>query len=312
MISTSRQLRDQEIKRVSDFYDWIRDDWLDISTDANGRNPGMLNFGYWKADTTNLCDAQIALIDKIFGWLQLPRTSNQPVGLEVGCGIGGAAVHLVRKMKVQLFCLDIVYKQLEIARERVIQEGVANFIFFQQGDGRSMPFASNTFDFSYCIESSFHYQDVPTFLSENLRVLKPGATAIIADITCKAPEAVRFRNGNFFYDFEVMQDWLQQVGFEIVALERIGSQVFSPLYAYQVAINTPGREKLRRYWRLVLKNYAELAAAGLMGYDIFVVRKPATHRSESTATSVSQNEAEKSSVSSDETSDPAQPDNTAR
>jgi hypothetical protein len=73
MISTSCQLSDQEIKRVSDFYDWIRDDWLDISTDANGRNPGMLNFGYWKADTTNLCDAQIALIDKIFGWLQLPR-----------------------------------------------------------------------------------------------------------------------------------------------------------------------------------------------------------------------------------------------
>lgn len=257
---------------VGDFYDWIRDDWLTISSDSAGRNPSMLNFGYWKTDTQCLCDAQIELLDKIFDWLQ--GVSATQTGLDIGCGIGGAAVRLVRDTNVQLVCLDLIDKHLAIARERAVREGVAERIRFQQGNSMAMPFESNTFDFSYCIESSFHYPDIPAFLAENLRVLKPGATAIIADITCETPEAVRFRQGNFFYGFDVMQAWLQQIGFDVVTVDRIGLQVFSPLYAYHLTLKTPGREKLRRYWRLVLKNYVDLVSAGRMGYDIFVVRKP--------------------------------------
>ena len=36
-----------------------------------------------------------------------------------------------------------------------------------------------SFDFSLCIESSFHYDDKETFFAENFRVLKPGGILLL-------------------------------------------------------------------------------------------------------------------------------------
>lgn len=257
---------------IGSFYDWIRDDWIAISSQSDGNNAGLLNFGLWENDVSNLFDAQMALHHRITR--RLGNLSADSRGLEIGCGIGGTAIRLTSDTEVRLTCLDLVEGQLAIARKRALLEGVGGKIEFRQGNSMAMPFLDGQFDFSYCIESSFHYPDVPAFLKENMRVLKPGAVGVIADITCERPEAIVFRQGNFFYSFQTMKDWLLDVGFEVLALDRLGENVFEPLYRYMCSLDSGKHDKLRRYWRLVLKNYAELAVKGEMGYDVFVVRKP--------------------------------------
>ncbi|MCX5875935.1 MAG: class I SAM-dependent methyltransferase [Deltaproteobacteria bacterium] len=262
--------------RVGDFYQWIREDWIAISADAQGNSPGLLNFGFWQPGTSNLFEAQMAMYDRIIGWLD--SLSPEWKGLEIGCGIGGTAVRLTAETGVGLTCLDLVGIQLDYARKRAREAGVTDKVDFKQGDAMAMDLPDNHYDFSYSMESTFHYPDVPAFLRENHRVLKPGARGVIADITCECPEAVMFREGNYFYGFDQMRNWLTAAGFELVAVDRIGDLVFGPLYRFMCSMASGSDPKLRRFWRLVLKNYSELAAQGQMGYDIFVVRKgPAVH-----------------------------------
>lgn len=257
--------------RVGDFYQWIREDWIAISADAEGNSPGLLNFGLWQPGTSNLFEAQMAMHERVIGWLG--TLSPGWSGLEIGCGIGGTAVRLAAETGVGLTCLDLVSTQLDYARKRAREAGVAEKIDFKQGDAMAMSLPDNHYDFSYSMESTFHYPDVPAFIRENFRVLKPGARGLIADITCECPEAVTFREGNYFYGFDHMRNWLTTAGFELVAVDRIGDLVFAPLYRFMCSTGSCADPKLRRFWRLVLKNYSELAAQGKMGYDIFVVRK---------------------------------------
>lgn len=258
---------------LAKFYDWARDDWVAISGQPDGRGAGALNFGYWDNNASDLYSAQMALHEKITR--HLGPLSPALEGLDIGCGIGGTAIRLARDTKARLIGLDLLDIHLTIARRRASAEAVSSNIEFNKGNSMAMPFQDSRFDFSYCIESSFHYPDHMAFLRENMRVLKPGAFGLIADITCERPEGIEFRDGNFFYGFQLMQDRLRDVGFEVTAVERIGDKVFEPLYRF-MRQQDPGEDRrLRNYWRFMLKNYVALAAKGEMGYDIFVFHKPA-------------------------------------
>ncbi|MFN7087837.1 MAG: SAM-dependent methyltransferase [Burkholderiales bacterium] len=259
------------VREVGDFYAWSRNYWMDLGRDAAGTASGMLNFGLWDAATVRMFDAQENLVRLVFERLGALPPGAQ--GLEIGCGIGGAAIRLARAREVRLTCMDLVPEQIAIARGLAEAAGVGGRIVFRQGSSMAMPFADASFDFSYCIESSFHYPDKPAFFRENHRVLKPGATALLADITCEDNSLVAFRKGNYFCAVEETRRLVREAGFAVVETVHIGERVFRPLLDYVEAYNAGRRDKLCRYWNVVLKNYAKLAAQGKMGYEIFVLRK---------------------------------------
>ena len=259
------------VQQVGDFYAWIRDYWTEMGRNENGACSGMLNFGLWEENTATMFDAEENLRKLIASCLgALPPGAR---GLDIGCGIGGAAIRLVQERDVALTCLDLIPAQLEIGRESARKAGVADRIEFRLGSSMDMPFRDGVFDFSYCMESSFHYPDKLAFFRENCRVLKPGAVAVVADITCEDNSLVTFRSGNYFLAVEELRKLMIESGFSVEDLIHIGDRVFTPLQAYVEKFSAGQRDKLRRYWNLVLKNYSTLSAQGKMGYEIFVLRK---------------------------------------
>jgi ubiquinone/menaquinone biosynthesis C-methylase UbiE len=277
MMNRNEMLRETEelktyIDEIGDFYAWIRDYWTDMARSEDGAESGMLNFGFWPDGVTTMHDAQHSLRRLVLDAIQ--PFAPEALGLEVGCGIGGAAVGTLLDYPVRLSCLDLVPAQIERARSLADQRGVADRAEFCVGSSMDMPFENCQFDFAYCLESSFHYPDKTKFFSELSRVLKPGAMTVIADITCEDNASVTFRRGNHFSGIEEMKQLMTVAGFQIEQVIRIGNQVFVPLHQFVEAYSQGRRGKLYRYWNLVLRNYRVLATQGLMGYDIFIGRKP--------------------------------------
>ena len=76
---------------------------------------------------------------------------------------------------------DATPEMLEKARRRCDGAGLANIIF-QQGDAEALPFADGTFDGVVNRIAIHHFADPGRALAEMHRVLRPGGTAVIADI----------------------------------------------------------------------------------------------------------------------------------
>jgi ubiquinone/menaquinone biosynthesis C-methylase UbiE len=264
-------MKEPSVEEISDFYNWSREYWVDFSSDPEHGFGGTLNFGCWNSGIDNLYAAQRRLFD-IFTSMLSPL-ENGTLGLEIGCGMGGNSTRMCEEYPVEMVAMDISPYQLEHARKRAEKMGLNERIRHVNGSAMDMPFSDNQFDFSICIESSFHYSDLGRFVSEQARILKPGGKAVIADITCEDTSKVRFRRGNYFYSVDTMKQLLQQNNLKLLKLERIGAQVFVPLYEYSLRYNQDKRSKLSKYWSLVFSNYASLARRNIMGYDIFSVIK---------------------------------------
>jgi tocopherol O-methyltransferase len=70
--------------------------------------------------------------------------------------------------------------QASRATERAEEAGLAAAVQFQVADALDMPFADETFDFVWSMESGEHMPDKEKFLAECYRVLKPGGTFLMA------------------------------------------------------------------------------------------------------------------------------------
>jgi ubiquinone/menaquinone biosynthesis C-methylase UbiE len=265
-------MKESSVEAISDFYNWSREYWVDFSSDPDHGFGGTLNFGCWDHDIHNLYAAQRRLFD-IFTRMLQPLEAGM-LGLEIGCGMGGNSTRMCEEFPVDMVAMDISPYQLDYARKRALELGLSRRISHVNGSSMDMPFPDQHFDFSICIESSFHYHDLGRFVAEQARVLKPGASAVIADITCTDNSRIRFRNGNYFYPASNLEKLLQYHNLEVLQIQPIGSRVFEPLYQFARRYNADKRSKLSKYWSLVFSNYASLAAKGVMDYDIFSFRKP--------------------------------------
>ena len=262
-----------DIHSVPAFYLHFVDYWKALSAPAAGEPSRMLNFGYWPAGVRDLHDAQIALLDRIVALC--PRPLGADRGLEIGCGIGGISLNLLRRHPaLHMSAVDISDSQLAQARDNAAEMGVAERFTTCQGSSMALPLPAAAFDFALCIESSFHYEDKQRFFDEMARVLRPGGFAIVADITCSDLGPLRFRRNNHFESADSYLRMQRQAGFEPLQQEDIGAQVYRPLREHIAAFNARQRSSLGKYWSMVSHNYVELSDAGLMGYHLFSMRKP--------------------------------------
>lgn len=105
--------------------------------------------------------------------------------LEVGCGRGGGASYIMRYLRPKS------YVGLDVSG-RVIRQCNKNYripgLSFSCGKAESLPFEAGRFDAVINVESSRCYSDVPGFLSEVHRVLKPQGCLFLSDM--------RTREGN--------------------------------------------------------------------------------------------------------------------
>lgn len=92
--------------------------------------------------------------------------------LEIGCGTGYTACLLAKKYNADVVAVDINPKILELAKKRIIEEGVSDKVTTYQADAHELPFPANTFD-TVIAESVLAFCDQKKISSEVYRVLKP-------------------------------------------------------------------------------------------------------------------------------------------
>ena len=98
--------------------------------------------------------------------------------LECSCGHGGGASYLVRTAHPASYTgLDLNPAGIEFAKNR---HHLAN-LEFVQGNAQALPFTDASFDALVNVEASHLYPDVPKFLSEVARVLRPGGHFLYTD-----------------------------------------------------------------------------------------------------------------------------------
>ncbi|HST09877.1 MAG TPA: methyltransferase domain-containing protein [Terriglobales bacterium] len=102
--------------------------------------------------------------------------------LEVGCGSGGYALHLVQTVGCQVVGVDINAAGVQNANQLAAATGIAARVRFEQCDAsKSLAFADGTFDAVFSNDVLCHIPARLSVLCEMFRVLKPGGRMLFSD-----------------------------------------------------------------------------------------------------------------------------------
>ncbi|MCB9855980.1 MAG: methyltransferase domain-containing protein [Phycisphaerales bacterium] len=147
---------------------------------TQARNLRGYNCGYAaKRGNETFDEHQQSLVWQLLG--DTPITSDSVV-LDVGCGIGGPSGWIFdRYQPKQLLGLEYLGTSVKAASRRF--NGAAKRPRFIQGDAHKLPLSDNQVDVIFNLESALHYADKNAFIGECLRVLKPGGTLCLGDVT---------------------------------------------------------------------------------------------------------------------------------
>jgi tocopherol O-methyltransferase len=139
-----------------------------------------MHHGYYGADGSRRGDrkqAQVDLIEELLAWGSPPFKTNI---LDVGCGIGGSTLYLAQKYGAKATGITLSPVQANRAIARAQEANLSSQTDFKVADALKMPFAHESFDLVWSLESGEHMPDKRLFLQECFRVLKPGGTLLVA------------------------------------------------------------------------------------------------------------------------------------
>lgn len=101
--------------------------------------------------------------------------------LEIGPGSGYYSAEVARRIPDgKLTLLDIQQEMLDQSAEKLRSAGIRNFLT-QQADGKTLPFASGSFDALFMVTVFGEIEQRDAFLGEAARVLKPNGVLSITE-----------------------------------------------------------------------------------------------------------------------------------
>jgi cyclopropane fatty-acyl-phospholipid synthase-like methyltransferase len=138
-----------------------------------------LHYGYWAEDKSY--DQHQALINKNRILYEKAGILPSDLVLDAGCGIGGSSIWMAKQQGNQVTGITISGKQAEYARKHAKRHGVGESTRFEVADFCATPFADESFDVVWALESSCHALNKADFLREAFRVLRKGGRLVVCD-----------------------------------------------------------------------------------------------------------------------------------
>ena len=145
-------------------------------------SPQEMKDGYKKKD---FIEAKYDFISEMMKFGNIDPADYAESGakvLDVGCGFGGTSRYLAKALGPRSHVTGITLspKQVERGTQLAQEQGVAANTNFTVMDALDMKFPDNTFDVVWACESGEHMPDKKRYISEMMRVLKPGGKFVMA------------------------------------------------------------------------------------------------------------------------------------
>ncbi len=185
--------------------------------------------------------------------------------LDIGCGIGGVDLLLVREHgAARVTGIDVEAPLIEQGRARIAHAGLADRIDLEQVEPGPLPFADASFDLVFSKDAMIHIPDKCAIYTEIHRVLRPGGALAFSDwFGSAAPPTPE------------LDRWLEIVGltFRMRPIEEAAALLGEIGFA-QVTI----RDRNRWYLEWMDQELARLSGAALDGLARRIGREAATQR----------------------------------
>ena len=102
--------------------------------------------------------------------------------LDIGCGCGGAAFHLLKKYKVKsVEGIDPEPLVIQTAKDLAIKNKLEDVTTFKQIKPGPLKYADESFDMVFSKEAFLHIPDKEALLKDIHRILKPGGLIVVSD-----------------------------------------------------------------------------------------------------------------------------------
>ena len=158
--------------------------------------------------------------------------------LDLGCGVGAAALYLARRRPVEVVGVSISPEQVRLAERYAAREGsLRGSVRFVEADFTALPEDLAAvddppgFDLAFAIESFVHADPTVAFFREAARALRPGGALVVIDdvLTERLPDRWLddFRHG--WHAASVVSEATAAALAAAVGLELVASVDLSPL-----------------------------------------------------------------------------------
>ncbi|SDH37293.1 cyclopropane-fatty-acyl-phospholipid synthase [Pseudomonas benzenivorans] len=246
---------------------------------------------YFETGTEDLEQAQQAKLRHLCRKLRLQPGERL---LDVGCGWGGLARFAAREFGAEVFGITLSQAQLDLARQRVADEGLAQQVQLELLDYRDLP-QDGRFDKVVSVGMFEHvgHANLPLYCQRLFGAVKSGGLVMNHGITAKHSDGrpVARGGGEFigryvFPDGELphlatMTAQLSDAGLEVVDVENLRLHYARTLEHWSARLETQldkaaqlVPEQALRIWRLYLAGCAYGFAHGWMSLHQILAVKP--------------------------------------
>lgn len=163
--------RDHITQQIARFWDQISGGWQTIW----GQH---IHHGYYENELAlTKEEAQVKLIEKLASLLTI---SPQSEILDAGCGLGGSSLYLAKTYDARVTGITLSKEQVRLATAQAQKEHIHQVTFTVADALALSPFADNSFDIVWSLESCEQFYDKALFFKQAHRVLKPGGKFMLA------------------------------------------------------------------------------------------------------------------------------------
>jgi len=249
--------------------------------------------GYWNTPDATLESAQAAKLELICRKLGLKPGMRL---LDVGCGWGSMAIHAAREYGVSVVGVTLSHEQVELARKRVVEAGLASQVDIRLQDYRDV--ADGPFDAISSVGMAEHVgpDQFERYARTLYQLLRPGGRLLNHQIA-RRPGPRRtsptFISAYVFPDGELSPvgqtaEALEAAGLEVRDLESLREHYALTLRQWVANLSARWDEAVRlagpgraRVWLLYMAGSALAFEAGRIGVNqVLAVRAHADGRSE--------------------------------